>query len=163
MSELETSFVMIKPDGVQRGLTGAVLGRLERRGFRVVAMRMLYAPKETVISHYAEHRDKNFFDDLVDFLAGEAVVILGVEGAQAVAAIRKMAGATEPFSALPGTIRGDFCHMTYGRASEKPGRVIANIIHASDSPESAERELALWFSEQELCRAGNRRCDAGFH
>lgn len=162
MPSLETSLVIIKPDGVQRGLTGAILQRFEQCGLRIIGLRMIDAPKNVVEEHYAEHRDKPFFPHLVDFLCSSTVVIVAIEGAEAVANIRKMVGATEPKSALPGTIRGDYCHTTYLRANNSESQVLPNIIHASDSTESAQRELSLWFKEEDLHYINNSRCDQQF-
>jgi nucleoside-diphosphate kinase len=136
---MERTFVMIKPDGVQRGLVGKVVQRIEERGFKIVAMKMGMISGELAREHYAEHAGKKFYQALVDFVTSGPSVSLVVEGRGAVAAMRKMNGATNPAEAAPGTIRGDFGLET--------GR---NIVHGSDSPASAEREIALHFSQPEL-------------
>ena len=125
---------MIKPDGVRRGLVGEVISRLERKGLTLVRMRMLTIPEEMAKRHYGEHADKPFFGQLVSFITGGPVVAMEWTGPSAVGVARDLMGVTNPIEALPGTIRGDF------------GTVITeNIVHGSDSPGSAERELALFF------------------
>jgi nucleoside-diphosphate kinase len=133
----ERSFVMVKPDGVARGLSGEIISRIERRGFAIVAMRKAVMARSAAEEHYAEHRERPFFGELVDFITSGPVVMMAVEGGEvAVAALRTMMGATNPLDAAPGTIRGDF-------ATE----VGENVIHGSDSPESGARELALHFPD----------------
>ena len=130
----EHTFVMVKPDGVRRGLIGEVIQRLERKGFRLEKMRMLTIDRDLAGRHYAEHTEKPFFGDLVDFITSGPVVAMEWSGESAVAVIRNIMGTTNPLEAGPGTIRGDF------------GLVITeNIVHGSDSPASAERELGLFF------------------
>jgi nucleoside-diphosphate kinase len=125
---------MIKPDGVRRGLVGEVISRLERKGLTLVRMRMLTIPSEMAKQHYGEHADKPFFGELVSFITGGPVVAMEWSGPSVVAVARSVMGVTNPLDAPPGTIRGDF------------GTVITeNIVHGSDSPASAERELALFF------------------
>ncbi|MEM9424895.1 MAG: nucleoside-diphosphate kinase [Spirochaetota bacterium] len=162
MATLETSFVLLKPDALQRGLMGELLGRFERCGLRIVGMRMCVAERAVVEQHYGEHSGKAFFSSLVDFMAGKVVLILAIEGANAIANIRKLVGSTEPASAAPGTIRGDFCHMSYARSEDSPVGTLANLIHASDGMEAANRELALWFEERDFCHRNNPRCDQFF-
>jgi nucleoside-diphosphate kinase len=130
---------MIKPDGVQRGLAGKIVQRIEEKGFKIVAMKMARMPLENAEKHYAEHVGKPFFKDLVGFITSGPSVAMVVEGRGAISAMRKMNGATNPVDAVPGTIRGDFAIET--------GR---NVIHGSDSPESAAREIAIHFKESEL-------------
>jgi nucleoside-diphosphate kinase len=130
---------MIKPDGVQRGLIGKVLQRIEQKGFKIVAMKLAVMPEEKAKAHYAEHVGKKFYQDLVDFITSGPSVSLVVEGRGAIAAMRKMNGATNPAEAAPGTLRGDFGIET--------GR---NVVHGSDSPASAAREIALHFCASEL-------------
>jgi nucleoside-diphosphate kinase len=136
---MERTFVMIKPDGVQRGLVGKIIQRIEEKGFKIVAMKMGVVTKELAREHYAEHAGKKFYQALVDFVTSGPSVSLVVEGGGAVAAMRKMNGVTNPAEAAPGTIRGDFGLET--------GR---NVVHGSDSPASAEREISLHFSQSEL-------------
>ncbi len=136
---MERTFVMVKPDGVQRGLIGEVVSRIERKGMKIVAMKMLHITQETAERHYAEHRGKPFFNALVDYITSGPVVAMVVEGKNAISVIRKLVGKTNPVEADPGTIRGDLA-MDIGR----------NIVHASDSPESAEREIGIFFSSEEV-------------
>ncbi len=133
----ERSFVMVKPDGVARGLTGEIISRIERRGFSIVAIRKGVMARAAAEEHYGEHRERPFFGELVDFITSGPVVMLAVEGGDgAVAALRTMMGTTNPLDSAPGTIRGDYA-LEVGE----------NIIHGSDSPESGVRELALHFPE----------------
>lgn len=136
---MERTFVMIKPDAVQRGLIGKIISRLEKKGLKIVAMKMLSVSKELAERHYAEHREKPFFENLVSYITSAPVVAMVVEGKNAVKVVRTLVGATNPQEALPGTIRGDF-GMDIGR----------NVIHASDSLESAEREISLFFKPEEI-------------
>ncbi len=136
---MERTFVMIKPDAVQRGLIGEIISRLEKKGLKIVAMKMINVSKELAERHYAEHREKPFFQSLVDYITSAPVVAMVVEGKNAVKVVRTLVGATNPVEALPGTIRGDF-GMDIGR----------NVIHASDSLESAEREISLFFNPEEI-------------
>jgi nucleoside-diphosphate kinase len=130
----EHTFVMIKPDGVARGLIGEVISRLERRGLRLERMRMLTISDDLARRHYAEHLDRAFFPDLLEFITSGPVVAMEWSGAGAIAIAREVMGATDPKKADPGTIRGDL-----GQA------VTQNIVHGSDGPESAKRELSLFF------------------
>jgi len=130
---------MVKPDGVQRALIGKILQRIEDKGFKIVAMKLALMPVEMAKEHYAEHVGKKFYQDLVDFITAGPSVSMVVEGRGAIAAMRKMNGATNPVDAVPGTIRGDLAIET--------GR---NVVHGSDSSASAAREIALHFSASEL-------------
>jgi nucleoside-diphosphate kinase len=132
----ERTLVLCKPDAVARGLVGEVIGRLERKGFRLVAMELRTLDEATAKQHYGEHEGKPFFGDLVSFITSGPLVALCVEGPDAVAAVRTVMGPTNPITAPPGSIRGD-----YGLEIEK------NLVHGSDSNESAARELALFFPE----------------
>ena len=134
----ERSFAMIKPDGVEAGLTGEIIARIERRGLSIVRLEKSTIPRELAEEHYGEHRERPFFGELVDFITSGPVVKMEVEGLGAIAALRTMMGPTNPLDAPPGTIRGDFA-LDVGR----------NVIHGSDGPESAERELALHFGAVE--------------
>jgi nucleoside-diphosphate kinase len=130
----QSTFVMVKPDGVRRGLIGEVVSRFERKGLRLDAMRMLLIDEDLAGRHYAEHVGKPFYEDLVTFITSGPVVAMQWTGDDAVSVVRTLMGATDPKASSPGTIRGDF------------GLVITeNIVHGSDSPESAERELRLFF------------------
>jgi len=133
----ETTLVLVKPDGVRRRLIGEVIRRLEAKGFEIVEMRMLQMDKEMASKHYAEHTSKPFFDDLVSFITGGPLLAMAVQGDDAVSVVRTLMGATDPKKAALGTIRGDLAiEMT------------ENIVHGSDSPESAKRELALFFPDR---------------
>lgn len=135
----ERTLVLVKPDGVQRGLVGTVIDRIERKGLRIVALKMLQMDGDMAGRHYAEHSDKPFFNDLTTFITSAPLVALVAEGPGAVAVLRTLVGATNPVESAPGTIRGDY-GLTIGM----------NIIHASDSPERAEVEVGLFFTAGEL-------------
>ena len=130
----ERSLVLVKPDGVARGLVGQVLARLEAKGLRLVAAELRTLTTEVAEEHYGEHRERPFFGSLVEFITSAPLLALVVEGPRAIEAFRALAGATDPVKAAPGTIRGDFAL-----------EVQSNIVHGSDSPESAAREIALFF------------------
>jgi nucleoside-diphosphate kinase len=132
----ERTLVLIKPDGVRRGLTGEVLARIERKGLRIVAMDLRTVGKDLAETHYAEHVDKPFYGSLVDFITSGPLVAMVAEGPRAVEAFRALAGATDPVKAGPGTIRGDYAL-----------EVQDNIVHGSDSPDSAEREIKIFFPD----------------
>jgi nucleoside-diphosphate kinase len=134
---MERTFVMVKPDGVQRGLIGEIISRFERRGLKIVGMKMLQVSDELARRHYAVHEGKPFFAGLISYITSAPVVALVVEGTNAVAAVRQTVGATRPFEAAPGSIRADFA-LEIGR----------NLVHASDAPETAAAEIALWFGEE---------------
>jgi nucleoside-diphosphate kinase len=136
---VERSLILIKPDAVERGLAGDILGRIERRGFVLRAGKLLTVSRDLGEEHYAEHREKPFFGELVDFITSAPTLALVVEGEGAIATLRTTIGATNPADAAPGTIRGDL-------ALAMPN----NLVHGSDSPESAAREIALWFADDEL-------------
>ncbi|MGL5867444.1 MAG: nucleoside-diphosphate kinase [Dermatophilaceae bacterium] len=136
----ERSLVLVKPDGVARGLTGEVLRRIEAKGYRLAALAVLTPTVELLRVHYAEHEGKPFFAPLVEFMSSGPVTAVVVEGHRCIEGFRALAGATDPTAALPGTIRGDL-----GRDWGLP--VQQNIVHGSDSPESAAREIAIWFPD----------------
>ncbi len=133
---MERTLILVKPDAFARGLTGEITARFERKGLKLVALKHLTASRETAEEHYAEHQQRPFFGELVDFITGGPLVALILEGEQAVGAARQLIGATNPLDAAPGTIRGDFAV-----------EMARNMVHGSDSPESAERESAIWFGE----------------
>ncbi len=139
MSDLEETLVLVKPDGVARQLTGEILRRIEAKGYELVDLKMLTAPRDLLDAHYEEHQGKPFFEPLVEFMQSGPVVAVRVAGNGAIAGFRSLAGTTDPTSAAPGTIRGDL-----GR--DWGLKVQQNLVHGSDSPESAARELALWFA-----------------
>lgn len=136
---MEKSLVLVKPDGVQRGLIGEVISRLERRGLRLVAAKFLSVGRDLAERHYAEHKGKPFYDGLIEYITSAPVVAMAWEGPDAVAAIRQTMGSTKPTEAAPGTLRHDFA-LQVGR----------NLTHASDKPETGEREVKLWFAENDL-------------
>eukprot|EP00873_Tetraselmis_striata_P021746 jgi/Tetstr1/442010/TSEL_030191.t1 len=136
----EVSYVMVKPDGVQRGLVGEIIGRFERKGFKLVGLKMFQCPKELAEEHYKDLSSKPFFPDLVNYIISGPVVAMVWEGKGVVKSARKLIGATNPLESEPGTIRGDFA-IEVGR----------NVIHGSDSPENGEREAALWFGGEAFC------------
>jgi len=138
MSE-ERTFIMIKPDGVQRGLIGEVISRFERKGYKLVAMKFLRITEEHAKKHYDSLKDKKFFPSLIQYVISGPVVAMVWEGKEVVKGGRVLVGATNPADAAPGTIRGDFC-IDVGR----------NVIHGSDAVETANQEIALWFTESEL-------------
>jgi nucleoside-diphosphate kinase len=136
---VERTFIAIKPDGVQRRLVGEIVGRFESKGFKLVGLKVMSVSRELAEQHYDVHREKPFFSSLVNFITSSPVVAMVWEGEGVVASARKLIGATNPLSAEPGTIRGDF-GISVGR----------NLIHGSDAVETAQREIALWFKEEEL-------------
>ncbi len=135
-STVQRTLIVFKPDAVQRGIVGELLARFERRGFRIVAMRALRVDRAMAEEHYAVHQGKFFFTDLVTTIAASPVVAAVLEGPHAIAAVRAMVGATRPHESAPGTIRGDYALVG-----------LRNLIHASDAPETAASEIALWFPE----------------
>ncbi|MFI4859906.1 MAG: nucleoside-diphosphate kinase [Phycisphaerales bacterium JB063] len=137
---MQTTLLFLKPDAVQRGLMGEVLARLERKGLTIVGMKMMMVPQALAEEHYAEHKERPFFQGLLGFVTSSPVLVLAVKGVNAIAVCRNLIGATNGQKADAGTIRGDF-GMSGGN----------NLIHGSDSEASAERELKLWFKDGELC------------
>ena len=135
----EKTLILVKPDGVQRGLIGIIISRLEARGLRIAAMKMLQVSREMALKHYGVHEGKPFFDGLVSFITSGPVVAMALEGRSAVEMTRNTMGVTNPLRAQPGTIRGDL-GVDIGR----------NLVHGSDSPETAAQEIALFFSEDEI-------------
>lgn len=136
---MERTFVMVKPNGYARGLVGEVVARFERRGLELKGMKLMRIPRELAERHYAEHREKPFFGELVDFITSGPVVAMVWEGNEAITIARTMMGATDPVKAAPGTIRGDFATV-----------MAENVVHGSDGPESAQREIGLFFAAGEL-------------
>ncbi|ELR97566.1 nucleoside-diphosphate kinase [Gloeocapsa sp. PCC 73106] len=136
---MERTFIMVKPDGVQRNLIGEVIQRFENKGFTLVGLKMLKPSRELAEKHYAVHKERPFFKTLVDFITSDPVVAMVWEGDGAIASARKIIGATNPLNAEPGTIRGDY-GVSIGR----------NLIHGSDAPETAQQEIGLWFEPTEL-------------
>lgn len=146
---MERTLILIKPDGVERGLIGEILSRFERVGLKIIGMKMVWIDKEFSKKHYAAHVEKQFYKGLEAFIVSGPVVAMVLEGIEAVDLVRKLVGATEPKSSAPGTIRGDYAHHSYGYADKK-GIAIRNLIHASGSKEDAKAEVALWFTAKEL-------------
>ena len=138
MTDTQDTLVIIKPDGVARNLIGEILRRIEAKGYEVVDLRMVTPERELLVKHYAEHEGKPFFEPLVEFMSSGPVVAARVRGHRVIEGFRALAGATDPTTAAPGSIRGDL-----GR--DWGAKVQKNLVHGSDSPESAARELALWF------------------
>jgi nucleoside-diphosphate kinase len=136
---MQRTLVIVKPDGVQRGLVGPILSRLEARGLKIVGLKLVQVSQDLAARHYAEHEGKGFYAGLLQYITSAPVVVACVEGTSAVQMVRNAVGATNPLNAAPGTIRGDYA-LDIGR----------NLIHASDAPETADRELALWFKNDEL-------------
>ena len=136
---MERTLVLVKPNGVARGLIGEVIGRLERRGLNIQAARMMVVSEELAGRHYAEHVDKPFFSGLVEFITSGPICAMVVGGPSAISVVRAMMGATNPLNAAPGTVRGDF-----GLDTQQ------NLVHSSDGPESAEREIVLFFKPEDL-------------
>ncbi len=136
----ERSLILVKPDGFKRGLTGEVLRRIEAKGYQLVALRILTPTRDLLDEHYAEHKEKPFFGELVDFMSSGPVTAIVIEGQQCIAGFRSLAGVTDPTKALPGTIRGDL-GRDWGHG------LTENVVHGSDSPESAAREVSIWFPD----------------
>jgi nucleoside-diphosphate kinase len=144
---MERTLVLIKPDAMQRGLAGEIIGRLERRGLRIAGMKLLRITDELAARHYAEHREKSFYKQLVDFITSSPVIAAVFEGPNAVEIVRTTMGATDPRKSPPGSIRGDLGIY-----------ITQNLIHGSDSPESAAREIGIFFDEGEII-SYNRELD----
>ena len=140
---MERSLVLVKPDGVQRGLIGEVVSRLERRGLKLVAAKFITVSQDLAQRHYAEHEGKPFYNGLIEYITSSPVMAMAWEGPDAVAAIRQTMGSTKPTEAAPGSLRHDF-GLQIGR----------NLTHASDKPETGEREVKLWFKDDELVNWG---------
>lgn len=132
---MERTFIMIKSDGVARGLIGEIIRRIERKGFKIIKAQLMSPTRELVESHYEEHRGKNFFDELVSYILEGPVMAMEIQGEDVIAVMRSIMGDKDPLKAIPGTIRGDYANT-----------ITRNLIHGSDSPERAERELNLWFN-----------------
>ncbi len=148
MPVTQRTLVLLKPDALQRGLAGDIIGRFERKGLRLAAMKLMRTPQQVAALHYAEHKERPFFPALLQFITSQPLIALVLEGDEAVTVVRALIGATDGRKAAPGTIRGDF-------SASKSN----NLAHASDSPESAVRELAIWFPEGVV---GGSRCDTAW-
>jgi len=138
---IERTLILVKPDGVRRNLIGEVIRRVETKGYNVVALKMVQADRSILAAHYAEHEGKPFYEPLVEFMMSDPVVAIIAEGNRVIEGFRKLAGATDPTVAEPGTIRGDL-------ARDQGTKVVQNIVHGSDSVESATREIGIWFATE---------------
>ncbi len=136
---MQRTLVVIKPDGVQRALVGKIIARFEERGLKLIALKMVQVKREFAEKHYEVHKGKFFYEGLVSYITSSPVVAMVLDGHEAIQVVRDMVGKTRPWEAAPGTIRGDFAMMG-----------LRNLIHASDAPETAEKEIALWFNRDEL-------------
>lgn len=146
---IERTLVLVKPDGVQRSLVGEIISRFEKRGLKLVGMKMIWIGKDFSKKHYSAHIGKSMYPMLEEFITSAPVVAMAVEGIHAVETVRKIAGSTEPKGAPLGTIRGDYAHVSYAYADNKKIS-IKNLVHASGSKQEADQEVALWFSINEL-------------
>ena len=157
---LEQTLVLVKPDGVKRGLIGEVIKRFEQRGLKIIGLKLIKIDEDIAKKHYTEdiskRRGERVRNNLINFLTSGPVVAIAIEGIDAIENVRKLIGDTESKKALPGTIRGDFSHQSYAHADEKD-IVLQNLVHASSSKEDAETELAVWFSVDEI--HGYKRAD----
>ncbi|KAJ8752004.1 hypothetical protein K2173_001030 [Erythroxylum novogranatense] len=140
MEQVEQTYIMVKPDGVQRGLVGEIISRFEKKGFKLTGLKLFQCPKDLAEEHYKDLTSRPFFPKLITYITSGPVVCMAWEGVGVVASARKLIGSTDPLQAEPGTIRGDLAVQT--------GR---NVVHGSDSPENGKREIALWFKEGEVC------------
>ncbi|KAF5730927.1 nucleoside diphosphate kinase 2 chloroplastic [Tripterygium wilfordii] len=140
MEQVEETYIMVKPDGVQRGLVGEIISRFEKKGFKLIGLKLFQCPQDLAEEHYIDLKAKSFYPKLIDYITSGPVVCMAWEGIGVVASARKLIGSTNPLQAEPGTIRGDLAVQT--------GR---NVVHGSDSPENGKREIALWFGEGEIC------------
>lgn len=132
------TLILVKPDGVRRGLVGEVIARVEKKGYKISALRMLQADRQILSAHYAEHEGKPFYEPLIEFMLSGPIVAMIAEGERVIEGFRSLAGTTDPTTAAPGSIRGDL-------ARDQGTKVVQNIVHGSDSPESAEREIKIFF------------------
>lgn len=146
---IEQTFVALKPDAVQRGLIGEIIKRFENAGLKISAMKMVWVTPEFSKKHYKDHVEKKFYKGLEDFIVQGPVIGMVIEGVSSIETVRKIVGPTEPKSAMPGTIRGDFSHHSYSYADKK-GIAIKNLIHASGNKQDAEYEINLWFTKDEI-------------
>jgi nucleoside-diphosphate kinase len=165
-SHLQTTLVLLKPDAVRRGILGEIISRLERAGLVITAARLVNVTQELAAQHYlwediGVRHGEAVWKNLITFITSGPVLALAVYGDHAVEVVRKLCGPTEPLTAPPGTIRGDFCHHSFA-LSRQAGQSVRNVIHASASPEEAERELGLWFSPSDFCPVDRNDHDEHF-
>lgn len=152
---MQRSLILLKPDALDRGIIGEIITRVERIGAKIVGLKMLVSEKDTAMKHYtddlAQRRGEHVRELMVNMLTSGPIIAIAVEGVEIVEVVRKIVGTTEPKSAPPGTIRGDFAHVSFKHADEK-GIGVFNLIHASGSPEEAEVEIGVWFKPEELVK-----------
>lgn len=146
---IERTLVLLKPDAIERGLVGKIIERFELVGLKIVAMKMVKVDENISKKHYKEHVDKPFYQSIEEYITSGPVLAMVLEGVHAVEVVRKLVGPTEPRKAQPGTIRGDFAHISYAYADNKK-IAVKNLIHASDSVESAKYEISVWFRDDEI-------------
>ena len=146
---IERSLLIVKPDGVERAIVGEIIKRFENTGLKIVGMKMVWIDKNFAENHYKSHKSKPFFKELVEFITEGPVVAIVFEGVHAVDNVRRLVGSTSPHEAAPGTIRGDFAHISMAYASKK-GLGGKNVVHASGSKKEADEEIKLWFRKEEL-------------
>ena len=146
----EKSLIIIKPDGVQRSLVGSILSRFENAGLKIHAMKFQSVPVEKSREHYSEHVNKGFYPTVEKYITSGPVLVFVLGGLSAIKKIRTMVGATEPSSAVPGTIRGDYAHQPYPAPGEPDDKPIRNLIHASATPDEAAAEIKIWFTDEEI-------------
>ena len=146
---IESTLVLLKPDTVQRGLIGEIISRFERTGLKIVGCKLIWIDRDQSKKHYSAHVAKKFYRGLEDYIVSGPVLALAIEGVHAVENVRKMVGPTEPLKAPPGTIRGDYAHVSMAHA-DQTGKSVANLIHASGTVQEAQEEVALWFKPNEL-------------
>ncbi len=151
---IQRTLVLLKPDAVERALVGKIIERFENVGLKIVALKLTKATKEISKEHYQEHINKPFYKGIEEYITSGPIIAMILEGVDAIEVVRKLVGPTEPKKAQPGTIRGDFSHVSYSYADSK-GLALKNIIHASDSTESAEREINIWFKPEEIIEYSN--------
>ncbi|KAG8379411.1 hypothetical protein BUALT_Bualt07G0085700 [Buddleja alternifolia] len=157
MEDVEETYIMIKPDGVQRGLVGEIITRFEKKGFKLTGLKLFQCPTELAQEHYKDLQSKPFFPKLINYITSGPVVCMAWEGVGVVASARKLIGATNPLNAEPGTIRGDLAVQTGSNytVDSQDSMLIPfgrNVVHGSDSPENGKREIALWFKQGEVCQ-----------
>ncbi|MBI2547873.1 nucleoside-diphosphate kinase [Candidatus Woesearchaeota archaeon] len=146
---IQRTLVLLKPDAVERGLTGEILTRFEKVGLKTVGMKMVWIDRSFSKQHYSEHVEKKFYPGLEAYITSGPVIAMVLEGVEVVDVVRKIVGETEPKKSLPGTIRGDYAHHSYAYSDQK-GISIKNLVHASGSLREAKKEVALWFTDKEL-------------
>ncbi|MFC1691221.1 nucleoside-diphosphate kinase [Nanoarchaeota archaeon] len=146
---IQRTLVLIKPDGVERGVSGEIISRFEKSGLKIVGMKMVWVDKDFAKKHYAAHVEKPFYVGLEDYIVSGPVLAIVLEGVEVIENVRKLVGGTEPKEAPPGTIRGDFAHHSYKHADSK-GMAIKNLIHASGNEDDAKAEIDLWFKPDDL-------------